>query len=397
MADKGARSVAIWRLPAMRQLIVLTFFGFTSFFATLSSLPAYAESSGISKGIAGSVTTAMLVCTVVVQMLVPAIVNRLGMATVLIIGMISLGAPSALYLLRQDLWWLLFVSVLRGAGFAILTVLGATLTARIAPPGRRGETIGLYGLAIAIPNLVALPAGVALTTTGNFTWVAWLAVAPLLALPVAGPLGRASGKEPDPQQKSRPSRAEIIGVGLPSVMLLVVTLAGGGLLTFLPIERPDGRLSTIAIAVFGITAALCRWGAGLMADRIGTGVLIPTALIASIIGLSAVAAGLWAGTGGTANAIVIVAALVFGSGYGATQNLTLLEAFAHAKQHNLASATWNVCFDSGTAVGAFAVGLIAAAGIGIPGAYIVSAALVLATLPLVLLLRRYQVSGSSSS
>jgi len=372
----------------MRHLFVLTFLGFTSFFATLSALPSWAARSGVSVGVAGTVTTAMLTCTVVVQLLVPALVNRFGTGAVLIFGVISLGAPSPLYLFSQDLWWLLVVSVLRGAGFAVLTVLGATFTARIAPPGRRGETIGLYGLAIAVPNLVALPVGVALTLNGHFTWVAWLAAAPILAIPVAMPLARAAGRDAGKNSGQRPSRAEVIGIGLPSIMLLMVTLAGGGLLTFLPIERPDGHLATIALAVFGVSAALCRWGAGLLADRIGTSTLLPLALVASGAGLIVVALGMLAGSGMFPYTTILAAALVFGAGYGAIQNLTLLEAFAHTHQHDMASAAWNACFDSGTAVGAFAVGVIATAGLGIPGAFIASAIVVLLTLPLVPALRR---------
>ena len=42
----------------------------------------------------------------------------------------------------------------------------------------------MYGLAIAIPNLIALPGAVALTSAGHFSWVAPLAATPLLALPI---------------------------------------------------------------------------------------------------------------------------------------------------------------------------------------------------------------------
>src|SRR5699024_7821220 len=112
MVEHPGRRAAVWRLPAMRHLMILTFLGFTSFFATLSALPSWATRNGVSVGMAGTVTTAMLVCTVAVQLLVPAMVNRFGTAAVLIFGLISLGAPSPLYLLNQELWWLLVVSVM---------------------------------------------------------------------------------------------------------------------------------------------------------------------------------------------------------------------------------------------------------------------------------------------
>jgi len=396
MADESAPTPAVLRLVAMRQLMVLTFLGFTSFFATLSALPSWAVLGGVSVGIAGTVTTAMLACTVATQMLVPTAVNRFGTAAVLAFGLISLGAPSPLYLLSQDLWWLLLVSAMRGAGFAVLTVLGAQFTAQIAPPNRRGEAIGLYGLSVAVPNLIALPVGVALTLNGHFGWVVWIAAAPLLALPVAAPLARSADSGRSEQRTTRPSKREILGILVPSIMLLVVTLAGGGLLTFLPIERPDGQLSVIALAVFGVSAALSRWGAGLIADQAGTRALIPLSLLLSAVGLAGVAVGLLGGTDVGATAVVFVAALVFGSGYGAPQNLTLVEAFSRTDQHGLASAVWNVCFDGGTALGAFVVGLVAAAGLGIPGSYLASAALILATFPLVLVLRRGRTASHGS-
>ncbi|MGH3425419.1 MAG: MFS transporter, partial [Nocardioidaceae bacterium] len=122
-------------------------------------------------------------------------------------------------------------------------------------------------------------------------------------------------------------------------------------------------------------------------DQAGTRLLLPLSLLASVLGIAGVAGGLVLTDDVVAAWSVGAAALVFGAGYGATQNLTLLEAFARTERHGLASAVWNVCFDSGTALGAFAVGLVAAAGLGIPGAYVVCALVVAATLPMTLLLR----------
>jgi predicted MFS family arabinose efflux permease len=54
----------------------------------------------------------------------------------------------------------------------------------------------------------------------------------------------------------------------------------------------------------------------------------------------------------------------------------------------VASALWNAAFDSGTAMGAFAVGVVAATGLGLPWTMAVSAALVLGVLPVALALGR---------
>ena len=163
----------------------------------------------------------------------------------------------------------------------------------------------------------------------------------------------------------------------PSVVLFVVTLAGGGLVTFLPIERPDGALATAALLLFGLTGAVTRWRAGLLADRFGSRRLMPLALCLGAVGLVVVAAGLVAG-----DAWVLVGAAVFGAGFGAVQNLTLLAAFARAGEGGAtsASAMWNASFDAGTAAGALGLGIVAV-GIGLPWTYVLVAALLVAALP----------------
>lgn len=371
---------SLWTFPALRRLVVLSFFGFSGFSLTLASLPLWAVSGGAGAAAAGLVTTTMLAVTVGVQVLIPALVRRFGVARILVAGLLLLGGPSPLLLLSRALWWLSLISGVRGVGFAVITVLGADLTARIAPRERHGEAIGIYGLSIALPNLLAVPGGVALTVDGHFPIVAWLAALPVLAAPVAWPLARALTPAAARAHR-RPGRATLFAVMSPAVVLLVLTLAGGGLLTFLPIERPTGQLASATLLVFGAAGAASRWGAGWLADRIGSRVLLPAALALAAIGLCGVSVGLTAGGGAT---LVVVSAAVFGSGFGATQNLTLLICFARAGMSGStsASAIWNAAFDTGTGIGALGVGAVAALGPGLPWTYVGCALLIVATIPL---------------
>lgn len=375
----GPDGVALWRLPAMQRLLVLTLLCFTSFFLTLAALPVQAAREGAGVSSAGLVTTAMLACTVGSQPLVPAAVARFGLRRVLTTGLVLLGAPSPAALLVATPAWLMVVSGLRGVGFAVLTVLVATLAAQVAPAAQRGRAVGLYGLAVAVPNLLAVPAGAALTLGGRFDVVALAAVSPVLALPLIGPLLRRAG--PVARSSERLAVRTVARVVVPSVMLLVVTLAGGGLVTFLPLARPGGSTVVLALGAYGVTGAITRWGAGVASDRWGTRLLLPAALVTAALGLTAVASGLTLDVG----APVVVAAAVFGAGYGAVQNLTLVEAFARAPSPGPASAVWNLCFDAGTALGAVVVGVVAAAGPGVAGAYVACALLIVLALPLALL------------
>jgi MFS transporter len=368
---------SLWRLPAMQALVGATSLGFVSYCLTLASLPAYAVAGGAAVPAAGVVTTVFLLVTIAVQMAVPPLTARFGLGPVLAAGLLALGAPSPLYAVDDGLGWLAGISAVRGAGFAVLTVLGSMLAALAAPAARRGEAFGVYGLAIAVPNLLAVPAGAALVLDGHAAVVAWLAAAPVLALPLVPRLVRAVPTGVARRSGGSP-RAGIRAALLPAGVLFVVTLAGGGVVTFLPIERPDGVLATVALLVLGITTAGSRWRAGLLADRLGNRLLLPLSVLVTTGGLAVLAVGLTLGA-----AAVVVGAALFGVGFGAAQNLTLLAAFGRAGDAGAttASAFWNAGFDAGTGVGAVALGPLTAAA-GLPWTFGLVAAVLALLLPL---------------
>ena len=83
--------------------------------------------------------------------------------------------------------------------------------------------------------------------------------------------------------------------------------------------------------------------------------------------LALCAAGLvlcgWSLTGSGPGAAGLVAGMtVVGVSYGSLQNLTLVTAFAAVpdRERSVASAVWNIGFDTGTGLGSLVVGFIAA-------------------------------------
>jgi len=346
------------RSPGMPALLGMSLLGFTSFFLTLSALPVYAVDSGVPEALAGLVTTVMLVATVASQLVVPAAVRLIGQPGTLTIGLLALGAPAPLLLLSDQLWWLLAVSAVRGVGFAILTVLTPLVATQIAPPGSHGRAIGLYGLAVAVPNVAAVPAAVALTGAGHFPLVAVLAAVPVLAIPLAWqfptpPLtsARGSGRPPLPIRR-------LAGI---LTLLLALTLSGGGIFAILPVQLTDPAVVTWALLLLGVTSALARWRAGALADRGGAARLLPASAAIGVLGLTIVALGV-SETGIFAGVLVAMGAATFGIAYGSAQNLTLLLSFdlAGADRRAGASAAWNATYDAGTAIGALLIGAIAA-------------------------------------
>jgi Major Facilitator Superfamily len=383
--DERVPLVAQWPVTRMT-LMAAT--GFTGFFVTLSALPAWIASHGASTASAGATTTVMLAATVVCQPLVPALLRRVSTTAVVAVGMVLLGAPAPALIWASSGAGLYAICVVRGVGFAIFTIAGTVSTGEVAP-GRHGEVVGIYGLAAMIPNVVLVPLSVLLLHDVGFWPVAVLAALPVPGALFAigsGPGRRAAGGAhglvavggagPGPGATAAVRR--VLG---PGAVLFAVMIAGGAVVTILPISR-SGFVATAGLALFGATTAAARWQAGARVRRHGVGVLLPSACVIAAVGLLALAAGL---SGGGAVA-VLVGCAVAGVGYGAVQSLTLLSAFARAgpQARATASAVWNVAIDSGTAVGAVLIGALTATSLGIWGAFAVLAALAVGVVPLAL-------------
>jgi MFS family permease len=371
---------SVWRLPGMPALGSVSVFGFSGYAALLSVAPLWAVRGGADEAGSGLVNGVLLAATVLTQFTVPALLRRFGHGPVIACGVLLMGAASPLYLLSDALLPVLALSAVRGVGFGILTVTGSAVVAHLVPARRRGAAIGAYGLAVAVPNLLLLPASVAVADRWGYGWVFALGGLPVLAAPFAfavaralGPLDRVAERAP------RLDRESALAVARPTLVLFAVTMAGGGLLTFVPQIVGSGSASALVLLVLGVGTALCRWGAGHLADRYGARPFLAPLLLVGAAGLGVCA--LAASRGGDLPLLVLGAALA-GIAYGALQNLTLVVAFEQVDPAHIpvASAGWNIGFDGGTAVGAVVVGAIATAA-GFPaGLLFVAAACVVALL-----------------
>jgi predicted MFS family arabinose efflux permease len=381
------QDVPVWRLPGMGALVWLTGAGFGGFIALLSVAPLWVARGGAGEAGAGLVTGVLLLLTILTQPFVPLLLDRYGHGLVLAAGLAFLGLPAPFYGLSDQLLPVLAVSAVRGIGFGILTVTGSAVVAELVPQSRRGEAVGLYGLGVAVPNLVILPASVALAESVGFGWVFALGAVSLLGIPAALRLGRVlrgtgdHGDRPRGRRHRVPlPRSVLVRVALPAVVLFVVTLAGGGIMTFLPQAVTTAALASWGLFTIGAVAALSRWWIGRIGDRTGADRLMAPLLVLTTVGLVLTSLSVgederpW---------LLLVSMAVVGFGYGALQNVTLVCAFAQVgpRHYGSASAVWNIGFDSGTGLGSVMLGLVAGAS-GFPAGYLVSAVVVAACIPL---------------
>ena len=384
-SHQGTRPSLITRQLLLRFVSIIG--SSVSFYLPLSVMPMFAKASGASTG-AGLVTGALLLTTVLVELMTPKLLARVGYRASLTAGLLLLGAPALALLGSPGSAVIIGVSILRGAGFAVTTVAGGALTASLIPAERRGEGLGLVGIVSGIPALVALPAGVWVAAHWGFApvFVATAAAALIGLTVVPGYPGLDASADRGHQEQSGSARSakghgvlarlRDPGVLRPAGVFSASTMAAGVLVTFVPLALA-GRSAWVATAALfaqPTSSTLARWAVGRAGDRRGhAGQLVP-GVVLTALGLVALAA--------TASPVLVIAgATAFGAGFGLLQNasLTLMYARVPADGHTAVSAIWNAAYDAGMGVGAIGMGLVAGA-IGYPGVFLLTGLLTLTAL-----------------
>lgn len=394
--DRTAAATGTNRLLTrpMLLLLVASVGGMGGFYLLLSVLPLYAATAGGGGVGAGLTTGVMMLATVLAEPAVPWFLARFGHRAVVGAGLLLLGVPSAVLCLWSSFPLTLGVCLARGVGLGIVVVAGTALAAELAPPGRRSESLGLYGVSLGVPSVLGLPAGVWLSGRLGFEPVFLITAAlTLLALPaVAGlPARRTTRPERESEESGGRSgtpggRSEApdgaLGAAVtrslvrPTLILAAATFAAGVLVTFLPLALLGGpsHLAVVALLVQASVAPLARWGAGWWGDRHGSSSLLLPAVLAVALGTAGLVRL-------ESPVVVIVSMILFGAGFGAVQNLTLATMFERVPRSGFGrvSVVWNLAFDAGMGLGAVGFGLLIDRT-GYPWGFAVTAALLLAAL-----------------
>jgi predicted MFS family arabinose efflux permease len=363
-----SRALALYFLVAV--------LGLTSFYLLLSVVPLYATSVGAGRAGAGLTTGTFMLMTVATEFATPALLARFGYRLVLGAGLLLLGVPALVLIASLNLALILAVSMLRGAGLAILAVAGSSMVAALTPLERRSEGLGLSGVVSGVPAVFVLPLGVWLAHRVGFPPVfvaaAIAALAGLLVMPalpdrLAGAgesVGILTGLR-DPGQRR------------PALIFLLTAIATGIVVTFLPLAvKGSGQLAALALLANTFATVLGRWSAGRYGGRgrVGQPRLLVSGVVVAAIGMLAMAL--------THSEVAVTSgAALLGLGFGIAQNssLTLMFARVSPAGYDMVSAVWNLAYDAGLGIGAAGFGVLVTRT-GYPGAFALAALLMFVAL-----------------
>ncbi len=357
------------------------FCALTSFDLLISVTPRYVAATAGSAG-AGLVTGMLLLGTVVAELGASLLMRRYGYRTVLAAGAVLLGLPVLALLPAGPLAVTVGVSVVRGVGFGLIGVVTGALTAALLPPARRGEGLGLFGIVAGLPEVLALPAGVWLA--GHYGLALVLGLSAAIALvPLAAVAWLRVPADSRPAAASTDVRRP---TGLlaalrqgqqrrPALIFAASTVAGGVIVSFLPLAGLSGNVAAAGLLAQALTATISRWWAGRHGDRHGHARLLAPALAASSLGMGAM---IWL----SSPAAAIAAMCLFGAGFGILQNATLALMIDRMPAIGVgtASALWNLAYDAGYGAGPAVFGLLVS-HTGYPAGLALTGVLMIAALP----------------
>ena len=360
------------------------FCALTSFYLLLSVTPMYAAAVGAGSTGAGLVTGVLLLGTVAAELAAPILMRRYGYWAMLLTGAVLLGVPALALLAGASLTVIVTVSIVRGFGFGLCTVMTGALTAALLPPERRGEGLGLFGIVATAPGIIALPAGVWLADhVGMATVVGLTAATALVPLVVFPWLSGGADRRPADAARADTQKTDGLLDGLrqagllrPFLIFATSTVAAGVVVSFLPLAvGVSGNVAAAGLLAQALTATIGRWWAGRRGDRSGHARLLVPALAIASAGMVTM---IWLAS----PAAVIAGMCLFGMGFGICQNATFALMIDRMPPSGVgtASALWNLAYDAGYGAGPALFGLVVN-HTGYPAAFALTAVLMLAAVP----------------
>lgn len=367
--DNDARpQPGIWAIPGVTATLVAVASAFGAWSLLLPVLPTAVLEHGGSAALAGSTTGIFMAATVATQVITPWLLRRFGYRPVMTVAAFMLGVPALGHLLGMDAWVVLLFSALRGTGFGAITVAQSALVAELVPVRLLGKATGLIGVFIGLSQMIFLPLGLYLADRVGYPTV--FITAAVIALVAAVMCLRIPALKADPAPRPEPQTGADLTpmwklVVVPAFALLTISMSFGAVSSFLPaaVEELDAVAGSVLggfmLSIVGGASLAFRYLVGVAADRSGQPgrLLIPSQLLA-LAGMALMTAAV---TYEWPVALLVLAAVCFGGGFGAVQNESLLTMFQRTPRPRLSevSAVWNIFYDAGTGLGSVLFGAVA--------------------------------------
>ena len=358
-------------------ITIISFIIFFVFYVLLTLLPIYiADTLHATADKAGLLVTCFLAAAIVVRPFAGQWVGKYSNKTILMLSSLAFLVVTALYPFCHSIEALLFIRVLHGITFGIITTVKGTISARLIPASRRGEGISFFSLAMGLAMVVGPWIGLNMARHSAFSQAFWMctavaAIGIVLSLIVRVPpvIRHADGSQPKLGFSAMFDKA-----AMPFAMVtFFMTFSYAGVSAFLALYARELDLMAAAsnfLLCYAVFLMICRAFTGNVCDRKGPKYVVYPCLLAFTVGL--VVLGY---THGSVSMILAVA--LIGIGYGSVTPIFQTQIISSVEPHKIgvANSLFFNAMDAGLAIGAFVMGLMVE-GVGYRAIYLVGAMLV---------------------
>ncbi len=349
MHDQGYYKEPLWTKNFVILLMInlLIFFSFQLY---SPSLPPYLKSLGVEESLLGWYTALSMFAALLVRPFVGALLDCYGRKHIFLFGLSMVFLICTMMFFFPFALALLFLRLLQGVGWGIISTSAATIVADNIPRKRFGEGIGFFSLssslALATAPAIALtlPIDVLFCLAAFFMSVTILLAAVLKYNPVSDAM------------ECRNLRFSFEKSALlPTLIIFFGNICYGAVVTYLVIFATDRGIQNISTyyLVYAVT---------LMVTRPNIGKLVDKKLYVQVMALGIVCMAAAFGIISSATNIYLLdlGAMFYGVGQGAVLTTSQTLSVINAPEHRIgmASATFAMGFDIGIAAGAVFSGVL---------------------------------------
>lgn len=367
-AYSAAQSLVVTALPLFLKNLDLAvgfiggFIGMISICALAARLPIGGAVDRFGSRVLGGIGAGLLGCSFVMYAFIP-------LASLPVIASIPLLLPIA--------------GIIHGAGIGTYGTATNSFVAYTAPPDRRGEAVGYYGILINVAQAVS--AGTSLFIVARWGFTILLGVGTLMACLAAG-FALILGDPPRTTEvQTWSSYFQIEKSALvPSLVNVTLTLAHGVALSFLALLGLERGIQNpgIFFTAIALTSIVARIFTGRTADKFGRLALIVPGICLLVVSLILVA-------NVSSTESLALAGIIYGVGIASAVPAlqALIIDLAAPKRRGAAMATYSGSIDLGIIIGSIVAGQMAPL-IGYGGVFIVASLSPLIGLGILLLFTR---------
>ncbi|MFS0667657.1 MFS transporter [Peribacillus frigoritolerans] len=338
-------------------LFISNFLVFIGFEMMLPILPAYLLSMNASSIQVGLVTSLFTIGAVLIRPFVGYYLMDSQRKSLAICASAALMVITILYPFLNMIWLLLLLRLFHGAAWGVSTTANSTMVVDFIPKTRLGEGIGYFSISTTVGAIVAPSIGILIYDSFSYDILIWSsAVLSLLAV-----LALQFVYSPTiVKREKKPFRfLDMIfekDVWFQALLTVITTLGFGAIITFLVLFGKQREVDHIFLffLINATVSTLLRPFTGKWYDKKG-----PWSIIIMAAGLGFFSLVILSYT--TNESQLIVAAILFGAGYGTV--MPCLQTWTVQKvseeKRGAANATFFSSFDVGVGVSAFVLGILA--------------------------------------